>query len=430
MKGFYTLLAAAAVTLSASAVDLNVKNLQLRSTEGLRKEVVKTNNTLIVSEKAGKVEKSTRVLAARKADTAASIEGEWIFVLGDYYNEGNSVGPFEASFTATLEDGVVFFEDPTNDELPFVAEYDENTGALVFNKEYLGPINVNGYGTLQLFQEPYLYVYVPSEHIEEQSITAQYNAGTIEFDTTNGDPGLMWSAYSNTLGSEDSFVGTFAIYDLISATKVMDWTSLGKGQWKENIVRGMFLDPTTTSVEVDVLENPLNPGVYKIVDAYAALYAGLAIDSKSPDLVFDATDPTNVLIELQSTGISAKTSTATLGVLYVFNEGWYSETYGDPLDPTLKCTLTTDGELYTLTLPYHSCTVYASTAEAFYYGSADVSVLTFTKPSSGVANISVDSNANAPVEYFNLQGVRVANPEAGQLVIRRQGTTVEKVVLR
>ena len=36
---------------------------------------------------------------------------------------------------------------------------------------------------------------------------------------------------------------------------------------------------------------------------------------------------------------------------------------------------------------------------------------------------------NAPVEYFNLQGVRVANPENG-LYIRRQGNKVEKIFLR
>lgn len=35
----------------------------------------------------------------------------------------------------------------------------------------------------------------------------------------------------------------------------------------------------------------------------------------------------------------------------------------------------------------------------------------------------------APVEYFNLQGVRVANPENG-IFIRRQGNTVTKVVVR
>lgn len=44
-----------------------------------------------------------------------------------------------------------------------------------------------------------------------------------------------------------------------------------------------------------------------------------------------------------------------------------------------------------------------------------------------VAGEAVD--ANAPVEYFNLQGQRVAEPAAG-LYIKRQGKTVSKVVIR
>ena len=46
---------------------------------------------------------------------------------------------------------------------------------------------------------------------------------------------------------------------------------------------------------------------------------------------------------------------------------------------------------------------------------------------SGIDNITTDSNA--PAEYYNLQGVRVANPEAG-LYIRRQGNNVTKVYVK
>ncbi len=41
-----------------------------------------------------------------------------------------------------------------------------------------------------------------------------------------------------------------------------------------------------------------------------------------------------------------------------------------------------------------------------------------------------EADPNAPVEYYNLQGIRVANPEAGQLLIRRQGTNVTKEIVR
>ena len=46
---------------------------------------------------------------------------------------------------------------------------------------------------------------------------------------------------------------------------------------------------------------------------------------------------------------------------------------------------------------------------------------------SGVQNIAIDDE-NAPVEYYNLQGIRVANPEKG-LYIVRQGNKTSKVIL-
>lgn len=51
-----------------------------------------------------------------------------------------------------------------------------------------------------------------------------------------------------------------------------------------------------------------------------------------------------------------------------------------------------------------------------------------TKLSSGVAD-AVVSDVNAPVEYYNLQGIRVDNPANG-VYIRRQGNTVTKVLVK
>ena len=46
---------------------------------------------------------------------------------------------------------------------------------------------------------------------------------------------------------------------------------------------------------------------------------------------------------------------------------------------------------------------------------------------SGINDVKAANNA--PVEYYNLQGVRVANPANG-LYIRRQGSTATKVLIR
>ena len=37
-------------------------------------------------------------------------------------------------------------------------------------------------------------------------------------------------------------------------------------------------------------------------------------------------------------------------------------------------------------------------------------------------------NADAKAELFNLQGMRIANPQEGQLYILRKGSSVRKVV--
>lgn len=55
-------------------------------------------------------------------------------------------------------------------------------------------------------------------------------------------------------------------------------------------------------------------------------------------------------------------------------------------------------------------------------------------PAGEKSNIEVVEAAvideNAPVEYYNLQGVRINEPAAGQIVIRRQGANVTKMVVR
>lgn len=55
------------------------------------------------------------------------------------------------------------------------------------------------------------------------------------------------------------------------------------------------------------------------------------------------------------------------------------------------------------------------------------SLYVYYSAGTGVENINAD--ANAPVEYYNLQGVRVANPENG-LYIRRQGNKATKVLVK
>ena len=57
------------------------------------------------------------------------------------------------------------------------------------------------------------------------------------------------------------------------------------------------------------------------------------------------------------------------------------------------------------------------------------SMQTITKGNmTSIDSMLADSeSADATPEYYNLQGIRVLNPEAGQVYIRRTGTSVAKV---
>lgn len=54
--------------------------------------------------------------------------------------------------------------------------------------------------------------------------------------------------------------------------------------------------------------------------------------------------------------------------------------------------------------------------------------ITYAPYVSGIGDLEADS-ADAPVEYYNLQGVRIENPESG-LYIRRQGNKTTKVLIK
>ncbi|MDE5941842.1 MAG: chitobiase/beta-hexosaminidase C-terminal domain-containing protein [Muribaculaceae bacterium] len=62
-------------------------------------------------------------------------------------------------------------------------------------------------------------------------------------------------------------------------------------------------------------------------------------------------------------------------------------------------------------------------------GTATINSLSVILSSGSAVEVVVEDGEEAPVEYFNLQGVRVAEPANG-LFIRRQGNKVEKVVIR
>lgn len=72
---------------------------------------------------------------------------------------------------------------------------------------------------------------------------------------------------------------------------------------------------------------------------------------------------------------------------------------------------------------------FINTPYASLFDDFDITAATVTLDLSGVEGIHVD-NSNAPVKYYNLQGVEVANPAKGQIVIKKQGNQTSKFIAK
>lgn len=132
-------------------------------------------------------------------------------------------------------------------------------------------------------------------------------------------------------------------------------------------------------------------------------------------------------------------ATVTFGANH-FGFGWSATNHGEEWWDAIATPITT---LWFTTAPYTGTKTSPDfwfddfTSDPAFEGCAEVySDKGYAKPEyykeamnpAGVEGVAVE-NADAPVEYYSLQGIRVANPGNG-LYIRRQGNKSTKVVLR
>ena len=229
------------------------------------------------------------------------------------------------------------------------------------------------------------------------------------------------------------------------------WYSYGENEGVVVLPGGTYVDPWSDAVNATMVETILGPtfgntntapytiqiqknsetGVYRLISPCRQLYTDLGLGSSTaPNLDIDASDPTNLIIPLQATGLGGKTD----GAYGYMSTSYYDLVNEQETDDALKITLTDNGDgTSTISFPYRSGFIYAQTSGGTYYASNYADVLSYvTFPTfSGINEVKADiDNSNAPVEYFNLQGVRIVNPEAGQFVIKRQGSEVTKLIVR
>ncbi len=225
----------------------------------------------------------------------------------------------------------------------------------------------------------------------------------------------------------------------ISKTRpVEEWNEICTATFEHNAIYCMFgmTDPYT--FDVAVRENPDKPGLYYLVNPWAG-YGEIYNPEVASPLFINATDPERVFITSNlsgeptpgdrdiNTGVrpSSNYGEVYLGNLYD-TAGFMAEYNTGKVERNEynEKVINLDGAV----LSYIMNPEENNAIVGYWQGDRFRVVLNGVTEGDSSVEVVEEETTDAPVEYYNLQGVRVANPGTG-IYIRRQGTTVTKVIL-
>ncbi len=207
-----------------------------------------------------------------------------------------------------------------------------------------------------------------------------------------------------------------------------NWETLdGSGHFTDNYLSGVYgID--SEDYDVVVQRNKTNLKYFRVVNPYTnggwsyARYADVCTDGNHY-LYIDASDPANVYVESSALGIDMGggpilfTSYAYLKKFYNFSQSFAGGTMSSSGLIELKGTAL----LFELN----------DNPGTWSFNSDGFVRLQLPESWAGIEAAGMDKAADAPVEYFNLQGMRVDNVEGTNgIYIRRQGDKVSKVYVK
>lgn len=434
MKQFYT------VALMGLAV--------LTMNAGPRTPLTSAPEGLNVTNAASRLEMPA-VSKVKKAPAAKTLEDfcgtySWSFFNPDVDENGQQIGEERLITKISIADAAKgLVKVAISDEFAMTATVDLVKGTMTLaNKQFLG---TDEYGKI------YFYVKsvgsdgkVGAGAADVASVTGTIDGETVSFEDSPylwafGDPdfeqyGWLLLAYQGEFTKAQDLGGTDGLPQV--ADSWVDYTTASYVDgW---IVPGMTEgDPATYSWTVTVQQNTVDNNVYRIKNPYST--CPFMSGTEEGSIVFTVADADLVKV---IPGFYSGFSMGGATKIYCFNlEGFYA--YQGYTNEVIKAafaqgreeTSTYEGSL--VNIP--TCVFDSKEAPTSAYTWADendVSLANFMKASltldkpltAGVGSVSVE-DSNAPVEYYNLQGVRVENPESG-LYIRRQGNTVTKVMVK
>lgn len=199
--------------------------------------------------------------------------------------------------------------------------------------------------------------------------------------------------------------------------------------------------------------NKSNPNLIRLVDPYGqnTPYANYNISQAEGSIVFDITDPEAVgVIWLSEVPFYTYTdengNEGTLdalignysgfmgsdGAYYPGNEVGFALFEGfsyDDIKTDITNAGTFNGNTITITDPNWNMSFYLEYLGTAFQSKGDLGTPTIVLDNTGVESI-YGNDLNAPVKYYNIQGMEIQNPAKGQIVIKKQGNTTSKFIAR
>ncbi len=461
MKKFYStmvaLIAALAVSVSAAPISkrLNQANanfgekISVESAQKREFQIKDTKESCIKLERKGMA--STLSVGATTMD---DLYGEYVWsAVNMYSGEEES---FEVLFVNTeLYEGL--FEE--NEfviegfaDTAVLASYDEATKTISINPQFIGHNDV--YNEEILFSK---VIEIPAEKEGEQptyepSFTEPVVLSYAVFE--DGSAAYLskdqYGASGYIITDETTGEGVSTIEDgmyfwyYIGLIEDNPWVEYGPCTWKEGILASWFSGTEYKEVETTLNYIPDAPyPAYRIMNPLLGTFGfeGGYLEFYLPSLELGLVPDQPTLIEATGRGLTFligcaynvyvgfdPTGMTTEEYVAAFKASQYAER---AIEATVE-----DGYMTVNFGPNSVCLMWPYAADGsgidpegiYSTSNAKTSTLKFKLKSDGVENIIGGIDENAPVEYYNLQGIRVNEPAKGQLVIKRQGNKAVKVV--
>ena len=286
--------------------------------------------------------------------------------------------------------------------------------------------------------------------VTEGQVVAVNTEVTIDISDATGDEYFAFFCAVDADGNLAEDLPYYAAFR-VPDTDTEGWSSLGNATMTEGFISALLPDNfPAESYQVEVQRNIAKPGMYRIVNPYnpwshAASYA--MNHDHSHYIYFNADAHDNVYLMESALGLDlgnfgeAGIGSGYYDMLRQYGPElleWIGVTSGGSItDNVLSFDNTADIKVYFLGLgDWYNTNLktnpdYNAETDDFYdqFLPGDFKLDMTGLDLSGISDITAD-DAAAPAQYFNLQGMRVQHPEAGNVYICRCGSKVQKIMIR